>query len=239
MRPDSVADRQRGTIDPVGRPRRSVHHGAVVPATARSRIGFATVVGVWVLVLALDPGAPAATLPITKDEQQTVEAATIMLMPGYCTGVIVGDQRHAITAAHCIGDRVDALPIQLHDGAQTRASVERLDRPHDVALLRLVGAVAVTPLRVATAMPRSGDALYFGGRRDRKGSGQVFAVLRVGRCPSLPQVDNAIFTNLRARKGDSGAPLVNRSLEVVGLVHGGAQCSIATPVVGLKVPQSS
>jgi hypothetical protein len=94
-------------------------------------------------------------------------------------------------------------------------------------------------LRVAARLPRVGDALYFGGRRERKGSAQVFAVLRLGHCPSLPEVTNAIFTNLRARKGDSGAPLVNRALEVVGLVHGGARCNIATPVVGFELPRDA
>jgi S1-C subfamily serine protease len=189
------------------------------------------------LTLILAAGTAWATVaPFARPAQQIVDEATITFVPPICTGVVVGDVSHAITAAHCIGDE-QTVQVALYDGRQTQAVIERLDRDHDVALLRLQEAVPVTPLRVATRLPQVGDALYFGGRQDRKGSAQVFAVLRLGRCPSLPEVDHAIFTNLQARKGDSGAPLVNRSLEVVGLVHGGTRCNIATPVVGFS-PES-
>jgi S1-C subfamily serine protease len=52
---------------------------------------------------------------------------------------------------------------------------------------------------------------------------------RIGQCPSLPALQNALFTSIRGRPGDSGAPLVNAAGEIVGLVHGGAACQIATP----------
>jgi S1-C subfamily serine protease len=180
----------------------------------------------------------ASVQPFGRPAQQIVDEATVMFAPPTCTGVVVGDAAHAITAGHCIGSQ-SAVQLVLYDGTRTQGVVEHLDRAHDVALLRLQRPAPVTPLGVAAQLPRVGDALYFGGRRDRKGSAQVFAVLRLGRCPSLPGVTNAIFTNLRARKGDSGAPLVNRALEVVGLVHGGARCNIATPLAGFALPQST
>ena len=196
-----------------------------------------TAVTTALLTVVLVAGAAKATVdPFARPAQRIVDEATITFVPPICTGVVVGDASHAITAAHCIGSE-RAVQIALYDGTRTQAVTERLDRDHDVALLRLQHPAPVTPLRVATRLPQVGDALYFGGRQDRKGSAQVFAVLRLGRCPSLPEVDNAIFTNLQAQKGDSGAPLVNRSLEVVGLVHGGARCNIATPVVGFS-PES-
>jgi S1-C subfamily serine protease len=52
---------------------------------------------------------------------------------------------------------------------------------------------------------------------------------RLGRCPSLPGVPQALFTSLHGEKGDSGAPVVDHKLQVVGLVHGGAACSVAAP----------
>jgi S1-C subfamily serine protease len=176
--------------------------------------------------------------PFDRPAQAIVDEATVVFLPPTCTGVVVDDAAHAITAGHCIGNK-SAVQLVLYDGTRTQGVVEHLDRGHDVALLRLQRPVPVTPLRIAARLPRVGDALYFGGRRERKGSAQVFAVLRLGRCPSLPAVTNAIFTNLRARKGDSGAPLVNRALEVVGLVHGGARCNIATPVVGFELPRDA
>jgi S1-C subfamily serine protease len=190
--------------------------------------------GAFLLTALVAVTAVATVDPFAKPAQQIVDEATIVFDPPICTGVVVGDASHAITAAHCIGSE-RAVQVALYDGTRTQAVIERVDREHDVALLSLQRPAPVTPLRVAGRLPQVGDALYFGGRQDRKGSAQVFAVLRLGRCPSLPEVDNAIFTNLRARKGDSGAPLVNRSLEVVALVHGGARCNIATPVVGFDV----
>lgn len=164
--------------------------------------------------------------------QSVVDRATILLTPGTCAGVIVGDKRHAITAAHCLRDDRE-IEVEVFDGSRRTAQVVRIDRGRDVALLQFDRAIDVQPLSLAEDLPRPGEALYFGGRADRRGTHQIFAVLKVDRCPSIPQVPDAIFTNLRAKPGDSGAPMVNKALEVVGLVHGGARCNIAAPVVGL------
>jgi len=176
--------------------------------------------------------AQTNSAPVFVDAQASVDQATILITPGICAGVIVGDVRHAITAAHCLSQKTEIV-VETHDGERRVATVVQLDRGLDVALLRFDRDVDVEPLSIATRFPRLGDALYFGGRADRRGSNQIFAVVRVGPCPSLPSVANAIFTNLRAKPGDSGAPMVNKQLEVVGLVHGGASCNIAAPVVGL------
>jgi hypothetical protein len=56
---------------------------------------------------------------------------------------------------------------------------------------------------------------------------------RLGRCPSLPEVPAALFTTMRGSPGDSGTPLIDDDGRVVGLVHGGAACSIAAPTAGL------
>jgi S1-C subfamily serine protease len=169
---------------------------------------------------------------ISGSVQRVVDEATIVLLPARCAGVIVGDRHTAITAAHCLGNE-RFVDVRLFDGKEVRATIERVDREIDVAVLHFDDDASVRPLTLASRMPSPGEALYFGGRADRRGSDQVFAVVNVGRCPSLPQVEEAIFTNLRARKGDSGAPLVNKHLEIVGLVHGGAGCNIAAPVVGI------
>jgi len=185
------------------------------------------------LTSALYAPALAAETAVSGSVQQSVDEATIVILPERCAGAIVGDRHSAITAAHCIGNE-RSLDVRLHDGRKITASIVRVDRQRDVALIRFDQDVPVQPLTLAEQLPRAGEALYFGGRADRHGSQQVFAVVKIGRCPSMPDVEEAIFTNLRARKGDSGAPLVNKSLEVVGLVHGGATCNIAAPTVGLN-----
>jgi len=196
-----------------------------------TRLGLAFLSGTALLVAVATAQAQPGALS-SKRSQAAVNRATILLTPGTCAGVIVGDASTAITAAHCLSDSRE-VEVELHDGSRRKARVAKLDRQRDVALLELDSPAAVEPLRIAAEMPRLGEALYFGGRADRQGTNQVFAVVRIGQCPSLPQVSDAIFTNLRAKPGDSGAPMVNKRLEVVALVHGGANCNIAAPVVGL------
>jgi hypothetical protein len=87
----------------------------------------------------------------------------------------------------------------------------------------------VRALPIATALPLPGAGLLFFGRNDRPNEPQEVELERLGRCPSLPGVPQALFTSLHGEKGDSGAPVVDRDLQVVGLVHGGAACSIAAP----------
>ena len=102
-----------------------------------------------------------------------------------------------------------------------------------MAVIRFDEPAPVRPLPVATAMPVPGEGLLFFGRTDRPNEPQEVELQRLGRCPSLPGVPQALFTSLDGEKGDSGAPVVDRQLQVVGLVHGGAACSIATPTADM------
>jgi hypothetical protein len=58
-------------------------------------------------------------------------------------------------------------------------------------------------------------------------------VERLAPCPSLPTVHDAIFTSIDALPGDSGSPLVDAKLRVIGVIHGGVRCHIASPVAPL------
>jgi hypothetical protein len=78
-------------------------------------------------------------------------------------------------------------------------------------------------------MPNPGDVATFTSRMSAPGVPQQIQIVRLAHCPSLPDVPEALFTSLRGKPGDSGSPVVNTKLEVVGLVHGGARCSIAAP----------
>lgn len=164
----------------------------------------------------------------------TLRDATVTLFPGHCAGVVVADGRHALTAAHCIdvppGER---QPVVLRSGRMLSGVVKVVDAMRDVAVIRFDEPAPVRPLPVATAMPVPGEGLLFFGRTDRPNEPQEVELKRLGRCPSLPGVPQALFTSLDGEKGDSGAPVVDRQLQVVGLVHGGAACSIATPTADM------
>lgn len=170
----------------------------------------------------------------SRQDFRTLRDATVTLFPGHCAGVVVADGRHALTAAHCIdvapGER---QPVVLRNGRMLSGVVKVVDAMRDLAVIRFDEMAPVRPLPVATAMPIPGEGLLFFGRTDRPNEPQEVELERLGRCPSLPGVPQALFTSLHGEKGDSGAPLVDHRLQVVGLVHGGAACSIATPTAEL------
>ncbi len=161
---------------------------------------------------------------------RALKDATVTLFPGHCAGVVVADGRHALTAAHCIdvapGER---QPVVLRTGQMLSGVVKIVDAVRDVAVIRFDEAAPVHPLAVATSLPIPGAGLLFAGRNDRPIEPQEVELERLGRCPSLPGVPQALFTSLHGEKGDSGAPVVDHKLQVVGLVHGGAACSVAAP----------
>ncbi|MBZ4422141.1 serine protease [Myxococcus sp. RHSTA-1-4] len=164
---------------------------------------------------------------------EDVAAATVTLEPGHCAGVVVEDGRHALTAAHCVQPDDTRVDMSFLDGRRLGGTYIHVDRGRDVAVIRLDARAQVRPLKVSEGLPTPGEALVFAGRNDRPGEPQEALLERLGRCPSLPGVPAALFTTMRGRPGDSGAPLVDSSMRVVGLVHGGAACRIATPTAGL------
>ena len=130
------------------------------------------------------------------------------------------------TAAHCIVG--SALELRFSSGVTRTGWVVAVDRVADQALLLLEEPVAITPLVLARGPAIAGTVLYFEGN-PRAPRFQEAKLERVGSCPSLPGLSNALFTTIAGVPGDSGAPIVDAAARVVGLVHGGAQCQIATP----------
>lgn len=164
----------------------------------------------------------------SSDNWTQLEEATVTLPTG-CAGVVAGDGRRILTAAHCVPEGLAELDVTLHDGAQVPATLSEIDRERDIALFDLTEEAPVRPLLVHDQESHVGDSIFFTGREGGRSVRQRAEVERLGRCPSLPGVPRALFTSIRGEKGDSGSPLVDEELHVVGLVHGGAACSIATP----------
>ncbi|RKH12277.1 serine protease [Corallococcus praedator] len=169
--------------------------------------------------------------PETQQAQglQRATAATVTLGDGHCAGVVVGQGRHVLTAAHCVAQASGHELANFEDGRRLEGRYVFVDRGRDMAVLELEATAPVAPLEVAEALPAPGDLLVFTGRYDRPGEPQQVMLERLGRCPSLPDVPAALFTTMHGIPGDSGAPLVDARMRVVGLVHGGARCSIAAP----------
>ena len=198
-------------------------------AGTRRWLAGAGALGVLTLA-ACEGGAPREDTP---PDVEDVAAATVTLDAGHCAGVVVEDGRHALTAAHCVQPQETRVDLSFMNGQRLGGTYVHVDRGRDVAVIRLDARAPVRALDVADGLPAPGDPLIFTGRHDRPGDEQEALLERLGRCPSLPEVPAALFTTMRGRPGDSGAPLVDSQMRVVGLVHGGAQCRIATPTAGV------
>lgn len=150
-----------------------------------------------------------------------------------CSGVVAHSQSEIVTAAHCIPSGRSAVTVRHLELGTRTATVLYRDDARDLAWLELSEPFAVSAFPLATGLPKVNDKLVFLGRIDRAKRPRRAVVERVARCPHLPELDDALFTTLDAKPGDSGAPLVNDQGEVVALVQGGARCHIASPVYPL------
>ncbi len=194
--------------------------------TVRARWGSA--VAALVLVAALGTPARAARPPAVE---QALLAASVLVGSG-CSGVLVDGPDLVLTAEHCItGSATHAL--RFSDGSTRTGWVAGVDHEADQALLLLEEPVAVKPLALIPKPPIAGTVLYFAGNPHHPRF-QEAKLERTGRCPSLPALGDALFTTIDGIPGDSGAAIVDAGARVVGLVHGGAQCHIATPSATLR-----
>jgi len=170
----------------------------------------------------------AVTVPAVEPRtvRSLVEDATVRLASG-CSGAVAERPNVIVTALHCVNDRT-SVDVRFASGTQRTARVAVTDAAADQAVLLLDEPAPATPLRIATRRQIPGTVLYYYGHPDRVAF-QTARLDRIGQCPSLPALQNALFTSIAGKPGDSGAPLVNGEGAIVGLVHGGAACRIATP----------
>jgi S1-C subfamily serine protease len=193
--------------------------------------GMRVLVGLLVLALGARPALaappPENPPPIPLTLRIHIRYATALVLPSHCTGALVGEQWLVATAKHCIQDGV---PLRVRiAGVEQDAELIDEDPAADQVLLALPNRVKVAPLGLVRRLPIVGTVLYFRGNPERPLVWQVARLDRIAPCPNMPSLPRALHTSINGRPGDSGAPLVDVAGEVVGLVHGGAGCRIATP----------
>jgi len=181
--------------------------------------------GVAALLLLATPAVPTAA-PGTL--RRALHAASVQIDPPGCSGVLAESNQIVVTARHCIDAGVQKLHVRFTNDVTRTAWVVASDDVADQAVLFLEEPVDVEPLPIVRRRQIPGTVLYFEGNPSRPRF-QSARLDKIGRCPSLPDLPNALFTSIAGVPGDSGAPLVDVVAEVVGLVHGGARCHIATP----------
>ncbi len=189
----------------------------------RFRAAAARVFG---LLLCVGTAVHANPPPVPAAVRKTLAAATVVVLPSHCTGAVVELPWIVATAKHCIDD--GARLRVLVAGVEQSAELIDEDASADQVLLALASDAPVTPLGLVRRLPIVGTVLYFHGNPERP-RWQAARLDRIGPCPELPGVPRALHTSIDGRPGDSGAPLIDLAGQVVGLVHGGVRCRIATP----------
>jgi S1-C subfamily serine protease len=178
------------------------------------------------MLLLLATAARANPPPVPAKLRKAIAAATVLVLPSRCTGAVVETPWLVATAKHCIGQG-ERLRVRV-GGVERDAELVDEDADADQVLLALASDAPVAPLGIVRRVPIVGTVLYFHGNPERP-RWQAARLDRIGPCESLPGLDRALHTSIDGTPGDSGAPLVDLVGQVVGLVHGGAKCRIATP----------
>lgn len=203
-------------------------HNDVVPA---SRSAVRAVLGALALGAVVLGARDAAAISMERYVRRALDEATVSLETG-CSGALAEHSQLIVTALHCVDDAGQHVMVRLSNGERRRAWIVDTDAVADQAVLFMEEKVALQPLDVVRRPQIAGTIVYFSGHPDRPRF-QRARLDRVGVCRSLPKLPNALFTTIEGTPGDSGAPIVDGAGRIVGLVHGGVSCHIATPATTL------
>src|SRR5262245_31183428 len=190
------------------------------------------VVAVLALLVPCVAAASVGLAPAHPVVRRALHAASVELEPVGCSGALTEQRDIVVTALHCIDDKNRPIRVRFTEGWTRSARVAATDPVADQAVLVLDEPVPVEPLGIVHRRQIPGTVLYSEGN-PKTPRFQSARLDRIGRCDSLPNLPNALFTSIDGKPGDSGAPLVDMAARVVGLVHGGARCHIATPADSL------
>ena len=134
------------------------------------------------------------------------------------TTFVIDPQGWLLTAAH-VARRAEKLQVELPGMAALDATLVGYDATRDLAVLRVNTAAPLPALHLAAEAPAVGDAIaVIGAPRGQPGAVTTGEVLGTGM--GLPGQTGDIFVRVSARvsPGESGAPLLNSQVQVVGMV---------------------
>ena len=131
---------------------------------------------------------------------------------------IRGERGLIVTNWHVIRDAQGPIVATFPDGFRSAATVLKVDKDWDLAVL-LIWRPNATPITISSTAPRPGDPLTIAGY----GSGSYRAVS--GRCvqyvaPGAHMPYEMVEISAEARQGDSGGPIFNESGELAGVLFG-------------------
>ncbi len=139
---------------------------------------------------------------------------------GQGSGFILDKQGHILTNNHVVGENTQQLEVQLSNKHKYKATVEGVDKTHDLALLR-INAPNLEPVELANSNGLQvgqkvfaiGNPFGLTGTMTRG----IISAIRSVRGPTGSNIDSAIQTDAAINPGNSGGPLLNSHGQVIGI----------------------
>lgn len=132
------------------------------------------------------------------------------------SGVVIGDGRMIVTAAHVLGTANDVL-VRTRDGHVVRAQIVAADKPTDLALLEIAEPLAALSMagdaRVGQEACAIGNAFGLGVSMT---CGTVSAVHRSG--VGFNTIEDFVQTDAAVNPGASGGALIDRKGHLIGIL---------------------
>lgn len=165
----------------------------------------------FLFTFALASCAAAADWPDVYAQRASAVPVVDVSNGGYCSSVVINAaDGYVVTAAHCIADEAVSYTVDHVD-----ASVVRVNRLLDLAVVKLRLRKGATTLPLAAAFPRVGSAVAVLGYP----LGARTLTMQVGVVAN-PDVDGLAWVNADLLPGDSGGAIVNAAGELVGITSG-------------------
>ncbi len=135
------------------------------------------------------------------------------------SGVIVSHDGLIFSAAHVYARLGERVKVYLTEGRVAAASVIKLDRQHDIAVLTMNGTAGIAPAKVVVknAAIENGRTLVAAGHASGYNA-ERRSPLRVG-FGFLEQRRGMIYSTCRITAGDSGGPLYDEAGVVYAVHH--------------------
>lgn len=174
-----------------------------------------------------DTGPPPSEIPVAQDVVEAATTSTLRIDASGCRRGYVGsgwvvDDGVVVTNAHVIAG-ADEVAVQRTDGSSLSADVIRFDPELDLAVLRVAGLERrALPLGDVTRDAEGAAIGYPGGQdtprvapvtvRDERATvgRDIYGQGRAER--------QVVYLAAELRQGDSGAPVIDRGGEVIGVV---------------------
>lgn len=139
---------------------------------------------------------------------------------GSGTLIFAGDDYGlVVTNWHVINEATGQISVHFPDGFYSPATIQKVDRDWDLAILAIRRPPNVQPVALANEPPRPGEPLTIAGY----GSGEYRAAS--GPCtqyvaPGMDFPFEMVEVAVSARQGDSGGPIFNAKGELAGVLFG-------------------